>query len=85
MVKTTQKIYFPESFKMPGTKHTKKESMASLPVEESSPSPERRQVSPDHRISQLAKKAVVNLETNSELSLEVMPRGTVAIGNSQKD
>ena len=84
MVKTTQKIYFPESFKMPGTKHTKKESMASLPVEES-PSPERRQVSPDHRISQLAKKAVVNLETNSELSLEVMPCGTVAIGNSQKD
>lgn len=80
MLKTTQKIYFPEQFKMPGTKHTRKESTQLL-VEES-PSPERRQDSPDHRESQFVKKAVVNLDYNSVSSLEVMPRGTVAIGHA---
>ena len=52
MIKTTQKIYFPKAFKMPGQHAFKK----SLPRKE-----------PDS-----VKKAVVNLETNSDLSPSIM-------------
>ena len=64
-MKTTQKIYFPKAFNMPGSKHQKKDSKAASISQE-------HQFSPTKESSNI-KRAVVNLESEDQ-SLEAIPK-----------
>ena len=67
MMKTTQKIYFPRAFQMPGSKSKKADKSTSNACDKASPSKEPREESPDCPQKQQyssVKRATVNLDND---------------------
>ena len=81
MMKTTQKIFFPKAFKMPGSKAAKKDAKDAQMQREQESQLEEFQQEQQRQYDEMQSvtRTVVNLEDDEELSSEILHPQTLAI------